>query len=26
VPALLEMLDIPYSGAGPSCLGLCYNK
>ena len=26
VPALLEMLDIPYSGAGPACLGLCYNK
>jgi D-alanine-D-alanine ligase len=26
VAALLEMLDIPYSGAGPACLGLCYNK
>ena len=26
VPALLEMLDIPFTGAGPSCLGLCYNK
>lgn len=26
VPAFLEMLSIPYSGAGPSCLGLCYNK
>ena len=26
VPALLEMLDIPYSGGGPACLGLCYNK
>ncbi|MBV9825994.1 MAG: methyltransferase domain-containing protein [Alphaproteobacteria bacterium] len=26
VPSLLEMLDIPYSGAGPACLGLCYNK
>jgi D-alanine-D-alanine ligase len=26
VPALLEMLRIPYSGAGPSCLGFCYNK
>ena len=26
VPAVLEMLDIPYSGAGPSALGLCYNK
>ena len=26
VPAILEMLDIPYSGAGPASLGLCYNK
>lgn len=26
VPALLEALNIPYSGAGPTCLGLCYNK
>ncbi len=26
VPALLETLDIPYSGAGPTCLGLCYDK
>jgi D-alanine-D-alanine ligase len=26
VPALLEMLDIPYSGAGPASLGLCYSK
>jgi hypothetical protein len=26
VPALLEMLGIPYSGAGPACLGACYNK
>jgi len=26
VPALLDMLGIPYSGAGPACLGLCYNK
>lgn len=26
VPAYLEMLGIPYSGAGPACLGLCYNK
>ena len=26
VPAMLETLDIPYSGAGPACLGLCYNK
>jgi D-alanine-D-alanine ligase len=26
VPALLEMFGIPYSGAGPAALGLCYNK
>lgn len=26
VPALLEMLEAPYTGAGPACLGLCYNK
>ncbi len=26
VPALLEMLGVPYTGAGASCLGLCYNK
>jgi len=26
VPALLEMLGIPYSGAGPASLGMCYNK
>ena len=26
VPAVLEMLGVPYSGAGPACLGLCYNK
>jgi D-alanine-D-alanine ligase len=26
VPSLLETLDIPYSGAGPGCLSLCYNK
>ena len=26
VPAFLEMLGIPYSGAGPAALGLCYNK
>jgi len=26
IPAILEMLGIPYSGAGPACLGLCYNK
>jgi D-alanine-D-alanine ligase len=26
VPAMLELLGIPYSGAGPAALGLCYNK
>jgi D-alanine-D-alanine ligase len=26
IPALLEMLDIPYSGAGPDCLLLSYDK
>jgi D-alanine-D-alanine ligase len=26
VPAALEMLRVPYTGAGPTCLGLCYNK
>ena len=26
VPAYLELLGIPYSGAGPAALGLCYNK
>ena len=26
VPAMLEMLGIPYSGAGPAALGFCYNK
>jgi len=26
VPAILEMLDIPYSGAGPVSFGICYNK
>jgi len=26
VPALLEMFGVPYSGAGPAALGLCYNK
>ncbi len=26
VPALLDMLKIPYTGAGPGCLSLCYNK
>lgn len=26
VPALLELMSIPYTGAGPGCLSLCYNK
>ncbi|KAI9140699.1 hypothetical protein BKA69DRAFT_1125441 [Paraphysoderma sedebokerense] len=26
VPALLEMLNMQYSGAGPQCLGFCYDK
>jgi len=26
IAALLELLDIPYTGAGPTCLGLCYDK
>ena len=26
IPALLEVLGVPYSGAGPACLGMCYNK
>ncbi len=26
VPAMLELMNIPYSGAGPACLALCYNK
>ncbi|HUS39490.1 MAG TPA: methyltransferase domain-containing protein [Pirellulales bacterium] len=26
VPAMFELLGIPYSGAGPAALGLCYNK
>ncbi|MCB9681311.1 MAG: methyltransferase domain-containing protein [Alphaproteobacteria bacterium] len=26
VPALLELLGIPTTGAGPTCLGLCYDK
>ena len=26
IPAILEMLKIPYSGAAPGCLALCYNK
>jgi len=26
VPALLETLGIPYTGAGPACLGACFDK
>jgi D-alanine-D-alanine ligase len=26
VPAILDMLEIPYSGAGPNCLAYCYDK
>jgi D-alanine-D-alanine ligase len=26
VPAVLEMLGVPYTGAGPACLGLAYDK
>lgn len=26
IPAVLEMLSIPYTGAGPACLAICYNK
>jgi D-alanine-D-alanine ligase len=26
VPALLEMLGVPFTGSGPACLGLCFNK
>ena len=26
IPALLEMLDIPYTGAGPQSLAFCYDK
>ncbi len=26
IPAVLEMIGVPYTGAGPACLGLCYNK
>jgi len=26
IPALLEILDIPYTGAGPQCLAHCYDK
>lgn len=26
VPALLDMINLPYTGAGPACLGACYDK
>lgn len=26
IPALLEKLDLPYTGAGPQCLAFCYDK
>ena len=26
VPALLEMIGLPYTGAGPQCLAACYDK
>lgn len=26
VPAMLEQLDLPYTGAGPQCLAYCYDK
>jgi D-alanine-D-alanine ligase len=26
IPALLEMLHIPFTGAGPQCLAFCYDK
>jgi D-alanine-D-alanine ligase len=26
IPALLEILGIPYTGAGPQCLAYCYDK
>ncbi len=26
VPSVLEILGIPYSGAGPQCLAICYDK
>ena len=26
IPAILELLNVPYTGAPPSCLGICYNK
>ena len=26
VPALLDLVEVPYTGAGPTCLGMCYDK
>ncbi len=26
IPAILEMLDIPYTGSGPQCLAICLDK
>ncbi len=26
IPALLEILDVPYTGANPQCLAYCYDK
>lgn len=26
VPAMLELMGVSYTGGGPTCLGLCYNK
>ncbi|UCC18828.1 MAG: methyltransferase domain-containing protein [Promethearchaeota archaeon] len=26
IPALLEILNIPYTGSGPQCLAFCYDK
>lgn len=26
IPAMLEMLNIPYTGSAPACLSMCYNK
>jgi D-alanine-D-alanine ligase len=26
IPALLDMFGVPYTGAGPACLAICYNK
>jgi D-alanine-D-alanine ligase len=26
VPAYLEMLKVPYTGSGPACLAMCYDK